>query len=173
MKSLSTLFVAPALLATLSCVAGCSSDDPPPSNAGGTGGAAGGSAGASAGASPVGTAGASPGFTMMKDLIQTSCYGSSCHDLSEQRLHLNVDDPAGLYTKLTTYTTTTCGKLVNTANPAESALVKVLQADCNGILRMPYGKCFAPTDPFYDESQCVPPQKIAQIQAWIAMGAPK
>ena len=102
-----------------------------------------------------------------------SCYGSSCHDLNEHPLHLGVDDPAKLYTTLTTFTTTTCGKLVNTANPADSALIKLLQADCNGVMRMPYGKCFAPSDPFYDPDACISPDKIAQIQAWIAAGAPE
>ena len=102
-----------------------------------------------------------------------SCYGSSCHDLNEHPLHLGVDDPAKLYTTLTTFTTTTCGKLVNTANPADSALIKLLQADCNGVMRMPYGECFAPSDPFYDPDVCISPDKIAQIQAWIAAGAPK
>jgi hypothetical protein len=163
-------FVA-AILAALSFLAGCSSDNPAPTN---TGGASSGGASGSAGSSAVGAAGSSAGFTLLKNLIPISCSGSSCHDLKDHYLHLGVDNLDMLYATLTTYTTKTCGKLVNVANPPESALVKLLQGDCNGVVRMPYGKCLADTtDPFYDASMCISPDTIAQIQQWIAMGAPR
>ena len=180
MKLPSSHFAAPAILAALAFLAGCSSDNPAPTNAGGTSsGGASSSAGTSsagtsaAGTSAAGAAGSSAGFTLLKNLIPMSCYGSSCHDLNEHPLHLGVDNLDKLYTTLTTYTTSTCGKLVNTANPPDSALVKLLQGDCNGVVRMPYGKCVAPMDSFYDASMCISPDTIAAIQQWIAMGAPR
>lgn len=73
-----------------------------------------------------------------------------------------------LYGTLTSYSTRTCGKLVNTAQPAESALVKLLRGSCNGVQRMPFGVCVEDGDP-----SCVLPEYIAAIQAWIAKGAPQ
>jgi len=77
-----------------------------------------------------------------------------------------------LYTTLTTHVTQNCGKLVNTATPADSALVKVLLGDCgtapNITPRMPEDKCFQGDT---DMDLCVSTPKIEAIKSWIAMGA--
>jgi len=88
-------------------------------------------------------------------------------------LQMKVD--ASLYGTLTTHMTMNCGKMVDIANPADSALVKVLKASCgtapNVTPRMPFQVCMdGDTDP---DSPCIQPDKIAAIQAWIAKGAPQ
>ena len=105
----------------------------------------------------------------MQNVIQTtSCFGGGCHDDPANPLQLKVD--ANLYMTLTTHVTKTCGKLVNTASPADSGLVKLLQGDCNGTVRMPYGKCY---EGDVGSDFCVSDANIAAIQAWIAKGAPQ
>ena len=76
-----------------------------------------------------------------------------------------------LYGKLTTHVTKTCGKLINTASPADSAIIKLLKADCNGTMRMPYQSCWD-GDP-QDQAPCVSSANLAALQAWIASGAPR
>jgi len=154
------------------------------SNAGGqstsgssSGGAAAGSSGASGsggagagtgGAGIAGSAGGPPAtFATVKSIISLQCFGSGCHSETGNPLQLTMDG-ATLYPKLLAYTTTNCGKLVNTASPADSALVKVLKADCNGTPRMPFQMC--PED---DDPRCVTAENVAAIQAWIARGAPQ
>ena len=139
------------------------------------GGAAGGSVGA-AGSAGSGTAGGSTfeaSFATVKAVIETtSCLGSGCHGGEGNRLEMKVDDK--LYGTLTTHVTLNCGKLINTASPADSAFIKVLQGDCgtppNVTPRMPQDKCFQGD---VDTESCVNPGKIAAIQAWIAKGAPQ
>jgi hypothetical protein len=147
-------------------------------NAGGAGAAGldasataghGGAAASNAGASGSGGAGASaidPSFKTVQALIGSSCFGAGCHSEAGNPLQMEVGDP--LYGTLTSYTTRTCGKLVDTAQPTESALVKLLQGSCNGVKRMPYGVCVEDGDP-----SCVLPEYIAAIQSWIAKGAPR
>jgi len=136
-------------------------------SAGGTGGL---------GAAGGGTAGGvaiEASFAMVKDMINATCFGNGCHSQEGNPLQMKIDDK--LYGTLTTHVTENCGKLINTASPADSAIIKLLKADCgtapNVTRRMPWDKCFQnepDSEPF-----CVPPEKIAAIQAWIAKGAPK
>ena len=157
------------------------------------GSSGGGAGGASAGAAGLGTAGGGAGggtsaagsggggdvvpatFATVKEMIgATPCTGGACHGAEGVPLHWTAEDP-NLYTLVTTHVTKNCGKLVNTANPAESALVKVLQGDCgvapNITMRMPYQNCWDGMP--QTEYPCVPPEKVAAIQAWIAKGAPQ
>ena len=105
------------------------------------------------------------------------CTGGGCHGEEAVPLRWGPNDPM-LYETIMGHMTLYCGKLVNTTNPADSALIKVLQGDCGPIPRvkatttprMPYGKCF---EGDVDTESCVSPAKIAAIQAWIAKGAPK
>jgi len=161
-----------------------------------TAGASVGGAGASAGSAGSGTAGAGTAgtgtagsgtagsgtaggaaveasFAMVKDVINSTCFGNGCHSQEGNPLQMKIDDK--LYATLTTHVTMNCGKLINTASPADSAIVKLLKADCGTAApkitpRMPWDKCFQ-DDPSSEEF-CVPPAKIAAIQAWIAKGAP-
>jgi len=106
----------------------------------------------------------------------STCFGNGCHNQEGNPLQMPIDDK--LYGKLTAHTTVNCGKLINTASPADSALVKVLQGDCgpmprtkaNTTPRMPWDRCF---DGDVDSEFCVAPAKVAAIQAWIAKGAPQ
>lgn len=129
---------------------------------------AGGAAGTNSGGSVAGgTAGGDPveaSFATLKDVIQSSCFGSLCHDLPENPLQLSVN--AALYTTVTTHMTKTCGALVMPGRPQESALVRLLKGPCGKTDRMPYGKCFSDGD-----EGCVSPQKIAALEQWIENGA--
>jgi hypothetical protein len=150
------------------------------SAAAGNGGVAGASGAGSSGASGAGSSGASgagsnsgaganaiePSFKTVQSLIGRSCFGAGCHSEAGNPLQMEVGDQ--LYGTLTSYTTRTCGKLVNTAQPTESALVKLLRGSCNGVKRMPYGVCVEDGDP-----SCVLPEYITAIQSWIAKGAPQ
>jgi hypothetical protein len=136
--------------------------------AAGLGGSSGTSTGGAAGSSSGGGAGGGaiePTFGMIKGLIQTSCFGSVCHDLSEHTLPLKVDDK--LYTTLTTHMTKNCGPVVKQGSPQDSALVKLLKGPCGETDRMPYGKCNQDGD-----EGCISPEIIAAIEKWIANGAP-
>ncbi|MES1186173.1 MAG: hypothetical protein ABUL60_20335 [Myxococcales bacterium] len=137
---------------------------------GGVGGNAGASAGGSAGSSGSAGSGGSgssvePTFAMLKGVIQTSCYGSVCHDLSEHTLPMKIDDK--LYTTLTTHVTKSCGPVVKAGSPQDSALVKLLKGPCGDTDRMPYGKCNQDGD-----EGCISPDIIAAIEKWISNGAP-
>jgi hypothetical protein len=145
------------------------------SNGGVSGGGAGGSSsgGASGGSTSGGSGGAmipGPNFDTVKFVIENvTCFGGLCHDLAENRLNLRVNQMnPDLHTRLTTHMTKECGKLVNTANPAESALVKILKGPCGATPRMPSDGCMEDGD-----VKCVPPNFIDAIQQWIAAGAPK
>jgi hypothetical protein len=96
----------------------------------------------------------------------TSCFGAGCHSDAANPLQLEVNDK--LYQRLTSYTTRTCGKLLDTTNASQSALVKLLRGRCNGVNRMPFGVCVEDGDP-----SCIAPEYIAAIQDWIARGAPQ
>jgi|SRR6187431_1084203 hypothetical protein len=158
MNLLSSHFVVPAFLAAVASLSGCSSD-----NAEGAGSAGAGNSAGSGEAS----------FNTVKTIIESTCFGNGCHSQEGNPLQMKVDEK--LYGTLTSHVTANCGKLINTASPADSAIIKLLKADCgtapNVTRRMPWDKCFQnepDSEPF-----CVPPEKIAAIQAWIAKGAPK
>jgi len=203
MKLVSAHFVAPVVLAALSVLAGCSSDNPAPAggagsspggaSSGGKAGSAGSNGGSVAGAGAGGSGGSVTGgagglgsagsatagagtaggpaasFAAVKAIISMSCYGNGCHGQEGNPLQLPSNDDTKLYTELTTHMTATCGALVNIANPAESAIVKLLKGPCNGTDRMPYMMCFEGDTDY----PCVTAENIALIQAWVAQGAPK
>lgn len=96
-----------------------------------------------------------------------SCSGSSCH--FGGRNHLTVNKPIDdLYKYMINFKTLDCGKLIDTANPAESGLVKYLRGPCGPTGRMPLDKCVDGT-----EEWCVPEYYIKSIEDWIAAGAPR
>jgi hypothetical protein len=176
MKVLSSCFAVPAVLAALSILAGCSSDNSPAaSSSGGTssGGKAG-AGGSSGGSLSVAGAGGSAGLVSGGGSAGAGAsVAGGAHNGEGNRLQMPIND--ALYTTLMNHMTLNCGKLVNTTNAADSALVKVLKGDCgtapNTTPRMPFGICFdGDTDP---DSPCIQPDKIAAIQAWIAKGAPQ
>lgn len=157
--------------------------------AGGAGAAAGGSSGgagngggvAVGGSSGAGTAGAGPAvggmpaaidasFNTMKSVIESKCFGSGCHSEEGNPLQMEIDEK--LYGTLTTYTTKMCGKLLNTASPADSAIIKLMMGDCNGTPRMPFQKCWEGDSPLENEA-CVPSETVAAIKQWIEKGAPQ
>src|SRR6478752_1845927 len=194
MKLLSSHFVAPVVLSALSvvvAVAGCSSDQSP---GGGTAGASpggassggkagsgggvsvagapagGGTAGAGtagAGTAGAGTAGGGPtveaSFATVKAMINMSCFGGGCHGEAGNPLQMEIDDK--LYGTLMSHMTAHCGKLVNTTSPADSALVKLLLADCGGTPRMPYHSCWDGDKP-EDNPTCVPTATVDAVKAW-------
>jgi hypothetical protein len=132
----------------------------------GAGAAAGGGGAAQSSSGGAGASAIEPSFKTVQGLIGSSCFGAGCH--SEAGNPLQMETGAKLYETLTAYTTRTCGKLVDTARPEESALVKLLRGSCNGVKRMPYGVCVEDGDP-----SCVLPEYVAAIQSWIAKGAPQ
>jgi len=73
-----------------------------------------------------------------------------------------------LYSYMLKLTTLQCGKLIDTAHPSESALVKYLRGPCGGLERMPYFTCVEDGDP-----ACVPEYYIQFIEQWITNGAPR
>lgn len=125
---------------------------------------AGGVAGTTAAAGTGGGSAVEASFATLEEVIQSSCFGSLCHDLPENPLQLSVN--SALYTTLTTHVTKTCGALLKPGSPQESALVRLLKGPCGKTDRMPYGKCFSDGD-----EGCVSPQKIAAIEQWIQSGA--
>ncbi|MDF3065179.1 MAG: putative exported protein [Polyangiaceae bacterium] len=145
---------------------------------GGAGGgtAGGGSAGSGGGGSGgVGTAGAGGSggsglpevpatFETVKRVVGLSCFGAPCHD--EPGSPLQMKPLENLITTLKGHTTEDCGPALTPGNPANSAFVKLLKADCGMTARMPLGKCFDDGDP-----GCVPPEDIAAIEKWIQNGA--
>jgi len=202
MKLLSSHFTAPVVFVVLSCVAGCSSDNASGGSGGGTsagghpgsgggvsvgGTSAGGSApaagGVGTGGSATGTGGSAAGtgggastgasYAAVQAIILKSCFGAICHDLAENPLKLKPVET--MYSTLKTHVTKNCGPLVNTASPADSALVKILKGSCgtapNTTDRMPYQTCFD-GDTFEDNPACIPNADIDTIQAWITSGAP-
>lgn len=204
MKFSLSIVAVPASLVAVLLLANCSSDATPPastagthaggatSSAGsagkagsggsavGTGGAAGSSAGgpsaggSSAGAGTAGGAAVDASFATVRTLIASSCIGGNgCHGQEGNPMPLAND--ATLFSTLSGHTTANCGKVINTASPADSALVKLLQGDCGTTKktdRMPYQKCFDGDSPT-DNEACVPTATVAAIQAWIAKGAPQ
>jgi len=140
---------------------------------GGAGGSAAGGGGNSAGAG--GAPALEASFNTVKAVIQMSCFGGGCHNELGNPLQMKIDDK--LYGTLMAHTTQNCGKLINTASPADSAFIKLMLGDCgtapNVTSRMPFGTCFQGDVPGPDAPNCVLPEKVAAIQAWIVKGAPQ
>ncbi|RYZ02724.1 MAG: hypothetical protein EOO73_30650 [Myxococcales bacterium] len=140
---------------------------------GGLGTSGSGGAGAGGGGASAGGAGGSGGsglpevpatFETVKRVVGMSCFGAPCHD--EPGNPLQMKPIENLITKLKGHTTQDCGPALTPGNPANSAFVKLLKADCGMTARMPLGKCFDDTDP-----GCVPPEDIAAIEKWVQNGA--
>jgi hypothetical protein len=109
-----------------------------------------------------------PNFETVQYMFKgVPCSGSNCH--FGGRNHLQVDKPADqLYTYMINFKTLECGKLIDTMNPSQSALVKYLRGPCGSLGRMPLDKC---TDD--GDELCVPEHYIRAIEQWIANGAPR
>lgn len=188
------MFAAPATVAILSLLAGCSSeDDPAPADTGGspaagTGGVSGGGSGglSTAGVGGGGpTAGASGSGSTIPATFDTvklvlgggggimTCAAAPCHGVGgvappDNPLALPTNNDPLLYTNLTSYVSKACSdtQLVNPGNPAQSALVTILNGPCGMTPRMPYG-CSA------QAGDCIPDEYIAAVAQWIANGAPR
>jgi hypothetical protein len=153
MKFSTSIFAAPAMFAAFLLLTNCGSSDSPPAETGG-----------SPSAGPDGAA-----YSAVKTLIGSSCFGNGCHSQEGNPLQMEIDDK--LYGTLMSHTTKTCGKLINTASPADSAIIKLLKGDCNGTMRMPYQMCWN-GDP-QDQAPCVSTANLTMLQNWIASGAPR
>lgn len=155
-----SLFIVPATLAALLVLANCSLDAQTRTTGGG---------GMSGG-------GNDAGFITLKGIIANmTCSGGGCHDDPGNPLQLRGVSDTVLYMTLMTHVTPFCGKVIDTANPAQSALITMLTGTCPAIVsktsgadRMPFAKCNEDGDP-----GCVSPADIATIQQWIAGGAPQ
>jgi hypothetical protein len=164
-----SIFAVPATLAALLVVANCGSLDAQTRATGGGGTGAAPSGGTSGG-------GNDAGFVTLKGIIASmACSGGGCHDDPGNPLQLRGVTDAVLYMTLMTHVTPSCGKVIDTANPAQSALITMLTGTCAAIVaktpgvdRMPLAKCNEDGDP-----GCVSPADIATIQQWIASGAPQ
>lgn len=109
-----------------------------------------------------------PNFETVRLMFEAAgCSGSSCHFGGRNHFQMGKA-PDELYKYLMSFKTLECGKLIDTANPAESAIVKYLRGPCGDIERMPSFKCFDGT-----EEYCIPEYYIQLIQDWIAKGAPR
>ena len=156
-----------AAVSALFCVVACSGESATPQpSAGGTAGVGGtastGGAGSGGGGTPLPAT-----LANFKGILQTSFSGGLCHDAPEN--HLQMSDNDMLYDTLTTYQTENCGPLITKGNVAQSALVTLLKGDCNGTYRMPLGDCFENTG----GTECLSPEEIAAVEAWVAAGAPE
>ena len=137
----------------------------------GSGGSAGASTGSGGAAAGAGGSAVPATYATVQRIVMMQCYGGSgCHSDPQNPMPLKLDDT--LYTTLTTHTTADCGKVIDTANPSNSALVKLLSGPCGTLPdqtpRMPFSTCISDGDP-----GCVVPEDIAAILAWITKGAPK
>ncbi|WP_437852492.1 hypothetical protein [Sorangium sp. So ce363] len=186
MKFRFSSFIAAAFVAILSPLPGCS-DDPDDTGAGGAGGTEAGSTSASVSASSaVGSGGSGgagstsastggdggstgsgsgqePTFETLQFVIQNACFGAGCHNDDMNPLNLMVDGE--LHMRVSSHVTKNCGDLVDTENPEESALIKILKGPCGGTPRMPL-ECVNDGD-----AKCIPPDYIEALTQWIADGA--
>src|SRR6478609_7981410 len=132
---------------------------------GGTGNAGnGGGAGSGAGAgSSAGAAGSSAAFTQVGMVLAKNCGIKGCH-ADKQAPHFVPD--AMLYATLTGPNTViaSCGytKLVEAGDPAKSALVRLMNRQCDGFT-MP---------PSCNKTPCLPTADLQALSDWIQAGAP-
>jgi|GEM_PF-742406 len=109
-----------------------------------------------------------PNFETVRLMFEAAqCSGSNCHYGGKNHFQMGKSADQ-LYTYMMSFKTLQCGKLIDTANPAQSALVKYLRGPCGEIERMPSYKCFDDGDEL-----CVPEYYIQAVEAWIAKGAPR
>ncbi|HYQ41652.1 MAG TPA: hypothetical protein VER11_06785 [Polyangiaceae bacterium] len=132
---------------------------------GGTGNAGnGGGAGSGAGAgSSAGAAGSSAAFTQVGMVLAKNCGIKGCH-ADKQAPHFVPD--AMLYATLTGPNTViaSCGytKLVEAGDPAKSALVRLMNRQCDGFT-MP---------PSCNKTPCISTADLKTLSDWIQAGAP-
>lgn len=109
-----------------------------------------------------------PNFDTVRLMFEAAqCSGSNCH--YGGRNHFQMGKAADqLYSYMMSFKTLYCGKLIDTANPAQSALVKYLRGPCGDLGRMPLDKCVDDGDEL-----CVPEYYIQAVEQWIAKGAPR
>jgi hypothetical protein len=164
-----SLAAAPLLLTTLS---GCPGTLPPDET--GTGG----TAGTGTPCMPAGLTTTPPAtFATVRDMFNTgmgpvsSCVSAPCHGDNGQAppdKPLSLQAGPNLYKTMTTYISHRCGDmpLVNKGKPNESALIKIMEPTACGdpLFRMPF-ICM--------DEQCMPPDYMAAISAWIANCAPE
>ncbi|CAN97086.1 MULTISPECIES: hypothetical protein [Sorangium] len=188
MKLRFSSFIAAAFVAILSPLSGCS-DDPDDTGAGGAGGTDAGSTSASVSASSaVGSGGAggagstsastgtggdggstgsgsgqAPTFETLQYVVQNACWGAGCHNDEMNPLDLMIDGE--LHTRVSSHVTKNCGNLIDTGNPEESGLIRILKGPCGGTPRMPL-ECVSDGD-----AACIPPDYIEALTQWIADGA--
>jgi hypothetical protein len=147
---------------------------------GGTGtGGSGGSGGASGGS---GGGGNGVTFAQVKDVLATSCKGSKCHDMGNEKNNIDLVTADGLYQRLTMPIPDNiqhCGgtTMVVPSNVAMSFLITAVAGPTNNkvtckkgagtemIARMP--------DDCPDARPCLTADKIKILQDWVAAGAPQ
>ncbi|WP_437731322.1 hypothetical protein [Sorangium sp. So ce1335] len=186
MKLRLSSFIAAAIVAILSPLAGCS-DNPDDTGVGGAGGSDG-SGGSGGGVTSVGTTGSTsastsatsgtgggstgtgneiaPTFATVKSVIQmASCFGAGCHNDEMNPLDLQIDEE--LRARMVSHISEACGgiPIVNPGKPEESALIKILKGPCGDTPRMPI-ECVNEGD-----AKCVPDDYIQAMAQWIADGA--
>jgi hypothetical protein len=108
-------------------------------------------------------------FATFKEAINsfTGCTSSDCHGTGNHT-GLDLQTEAGFLDRITTGTTAKCGgrKFIEPGNPDESAIVKAMEGTCEMLERMPRA-CIE--EEF--SSNCMSPDYVASIRAWIAAGA--
>jgi hypothetical protein len=98
------------------------------------------------------------------------CNAADCHGPGgPNKLQYWVKDDDKLYDTITHHVSIDCGNIpvVTPGHPERSALVKVLKGPCSTkVPQMPNG-CTP------EANNCLPPEYVAAIERWIALGAPK
>ena len=132
---------------------------------GGVGGkATGGSGGSTGGTNGGGSGGSSipASFATMKLIIESLCQG--CHG-SDMSMNLNTDP--GLYGRLTTGMSKTCGPVITKGDPSKSALFKMLEGTCPPPFSVMPDGC-KPAD-----GNCLEADYQDAVKRWITAGAPE
>lgn len=164
--------VRPTLVLLGALLAGCKDRQPRTSD---HGGAAGGrpSGSASSSAPNPSASDIPPTFETLKLVLtgtRPPCNAADCHGPGGPNpLQYPVNDGDKLYAVLTQHVSAECGnmKVVTPGHPERSALVKVLKGPCSSkVPQMPNG-CTP------EANNCLPPEYVAAIERWIALGAPK
>jgi hypothetical protein len=127
---------------------------------GGSGGSTGGTSGGGSGGSGGSTVPAS--FATMKLIIESLCQG--CHG-SDMSMNLNSDP--GLYGRLTTVMSKTCGPVITKGDPSKSALFKMLEGTCPPPFSVMPDGC----EP--SEGNCLEADYLDAVKRWITAGAPE
>lgn len=124
---------------------------------GGSGGSTGGTSGGGSGGSTIPAS-----FETLKLIVSSLCQG--CHG-SDMSLNLNTD--AGLYGRLTSGMSRTCGPLITKGDPSKSAMFKMLEGTCPPPFSIMPDGC-KPAD-----GNCLEADYQDAVKRWIAAGAPE